>query len=125
MVERLTAPEGYDSDYPFSQASIHRGTLYTAGQVPKDPDSGEIVAGGIEPQTRRTLENVGAILTAADVDFSDLVRTTVYLTDMDDYERFNEVYREYVPAPRPPRTCVAVDELAIDVGIEIDAIAAL
>jgi 2-iminobutanoate/2-iminopropanoate deaminase len=125
MVDRLTAPEGYDSDYPFSQASIHRGTLYTAGQVPKDPETREIVAGGIEPQARRTLENLGAILAAADADFSDVVRATVYLTDMADYERFNGIYREYVPAPRPPRTCVAVDELAIDVRVEIDMIAAL
>lgn len=125
MPETVRAGDGYDSDAPFEQGKIHDGVLYTAGQVPKDPDTREIVGDGIEAQTRQTFENLEAILREAGTSFENALRVGVYLTDMDDFDAFNRVYREWMPTPRPARTTVEVSDLAIPVRVEIDMIVAL
>ncbi|MEF8843260.1 MAG: RidA family protein [Haloarculaceae archaeon] len=125
MPETVRAEDGYDSDAPFEQGKIHDGVLYTAGQVPTDPETGAIVGDGIEEQTHRTLDNLEAILRAAGTSFENALRVGVYLTDMDDYDGFNRVYRDRMPAPRPARTTVEVADLAIPVRVEIDMIAAI
>lgn len=125
MPETVRAADGYTSDAPFEQGKIHDGVLYTAGQVPTDPDTGEIVGDGIEAQTHRTFRNLEAILHEAGTSFENALRVGVYLTDMDDYDEFNRVYREWMPEPRPARTTVEVADLAIPVRVEIDMVVAL
>ncbi len=108
---------------PYSQAIVAGGFVYTAGQIPLDPDSGELVEGGVEVQAERVLENLGAILTAAGSSFSKVVKTTVFLSDMDDYAAVNEVYARYFREPYPARSAVEVARLPRGVRLEIEAIA--
>ncbi len=108
---------------PYSQAIVAGGFVYTAGQIPLDPDSGELVEGGVEVQAERVLENLGAILAAAGSSFSKVVKTTVFLSDMDDYAAVNEVYARYFREPYPARSAVQVARLPRGVGLEIEAIA--
>jgi 2-iminobutanoate/2-iminopropanoate deaminase len=125
MVRHIQTDQGYDSDYPFSQGVVNDGVLYTAGQIPKDAETGEVVGTTIEAQTDKTFENLEAVLSAAGTDFEHVLKATAFLTDMDDYEGFNQVYREWVPEPHPGRSTVAVDELAIDIKVEIEMVAAI
>ncbi len=108
---------------PYSQAIVAGGFVYTAGQIPLDPDSGEMVEGGVEVQAERVLENLGAILTAAGSSFSKVVKTTVFLSDMDDYAAVNEVYARYFREPYPARSAVEVARLPRGVRLEIEAVA--
>ncbi|MEE8520889.1 MAG: RidA family protein [Gemmatimonadota bacterium] len=108
---------------PYSQAIVAGGFVYTAGQIPLDPDSGEMVEGGVEVQAERVLENLGAILAAAGSSFSKVVKTTVFLSDMDDYAAVNEVYARYFREPYPARSAVEVARLPRGVRLEIEAVA--
>jgi 2-iminobutanoate/2-iminopropanoate deaminase len=108
---------------PYSQATIANGFVYTAGQIALDPATGEIVAGGIAEQTERVLANLGAILEAAGAAFGSVVKTTVYLTDMNDFKAMNEVYARAFGDHRPARSTVAVAALPRGVSVEIDVIA--
>ena len=110
---------------PYSQAVVANGFLFTAGQVALDPDKGELVAGGIAEQTERALENLRAILTAAHSDFSQVVKTTVFLVDMADFTAMNEVYARAFGAHRPARSTVAVAALPRGARVEIEVIAAV
>jgi 2-iminobutanoate/2-iminopropanoate deaminase len=92
MIRHIQTDEGYDSDYPFSQGVVNDGVLYTAGQIPKDPETGEIVGTTIEEQTDKTFENLEGVLSAEGTDFGHVLKTTAFLTDMDDSEGFNQVY---------------------------------
>src|SRR5437868_15304133 len=80
---------------PYSQAILAGSTVYCAGQIPLDPKSGQIVSGGIEVQTRRVLENIKAVLKAADLTFDNIVKTTIFLTDLNDFQTVNEIYGSY------------------------------
>ena len=108
---------------PYSQAAVAGGLVYTAGQIALDPRTGEIVEGGVEAQTTRVLENLAAILRAAESDLSQVVKTTVYLVDMNDFPAMNEVYAQAFGEHRPARATVAVSALPKGVRVEIDAIA--
>ena len=110
---------------PYSQAIVAGGFVYTAGQIPLDPDSGELVEGGAEVQAERVLENLGAILAAAGSSFSKVVKTTVFLSDMDDYAAVNEIYARYFREPYPARSAVQVARLPRGVRLEIEAIASI
>jgi 2-iminobutanoate/2-iminopropanoate deaminase len=110
---------------PYSQAVRANGFLFTAGQVALDPDKGELVAGGIAEQTTRALENLRAILTAAHSDFSQVVKTTVFLVDMADFTAMNEVYARAFGDHRPARSTVAVAALPRGARVEIEVIAAV
>ncbi len=108
---------------PYSQGiAVPGGFVFTAGQIPLDPATGEIVGGDIRAQTRRVIENLKAILEAGGSDLSSVVRTTVYLKDMGDFAGMNEVYAEYFRAAPPARSTVEVARLPRDVRVEIDAI---
>lgn len=98
-------------------------TVWVSGQIALDPSSGEIVGDSAAEQAERVLENLGAVLTAAGCGFEDVVRCTIYLTDMDDFGAVNAVYARYMPDPPPARACVEVSRLPKDVRVEIDAIA--
>ena len=108
---------------PYSQAVFAGKTLYVSGQTPLDPVTGEIPE-SIAAQTELTLKNLFAILAAAGLDASNVVKTTCYLTTMDHFAAFNAVYAKHFTAPLPARTTVAVRALPRDVLVEIDAIAA-
>lgn len=107
---------------PYSQAVSLNGTLYVSGQLPINPQDG-LMADGIEAQTRQSLDNLGAILNAADLDYSDVVKTTVLLADIKDFAAMNAVYAQYFPQPSPARVCFQVAALPMGALVEIDAIA--
>jgi 2-iminobutanoate/2-iminopropanoate deaminase len=110
---------------PYSQAVISNGLLFTAGQVALDPAKGELISGGITEQTTRALENLRAVLREAGCDFSQVVKTTVFLIDMGDFTAMNEVYGRVFGSHRPARSTVAVAGLPRGARVEIEVIAAL
>jgi len=108
---------------PYSQAVESRGFVYTAGQIGLDPATMKIVDGGIGPQTERVLDNLQAVLEEAGLAFSDVVKTTVYLTTMADFQAMNAAYAARFGDHRPARSTVAVSELPAGALVEIDAVA--
>lgn len=126
MVDKVTTDAAPNNDaLPFSQGIVHGDTVYTSGQIGMDPETGEVVEGGIEAETRQTMENISAILEAAGTSLDNAIKATVFLTDMDEFAAFNEVYAEYVTEPRPARSAVEVSDLARDLAVEIEMVAAL
>ena len=110
---------------PYSQAIISNGFAFVSGQIPLDPGSGQIIAGGIEEQTTRVIENLAAVLDAAGSSLSDVVKTTVYLKDMSEFAAMNNVYAQYFTKNAPARATVEAARLPRDVRVEIDCIAAV
>jgi 2-iminobutanoate/2-iminopropanoate deaminase len=108
---------------PYAQAITANGVIYTAGQIPIDPATGQFVEGGVAAQTRRVLENLGAVLQAAGSSFDQVVKATVFLRNMGDFAAMNEVYAEYLGDVKPARSTVAVAELPRGALVEIDLIA--
>lgn len=108
---------------PYSQAVRVGNLLFLSGQIPLDPVSGQLVEGGIQHQTERVLENLGAVLEAAGLTFENVVKTTVYLKNLADFVHMNETYAKYFPSNPPARATVEVARLPRDVSVEIDAIA--
>jgi len=109
---------------PYSQAVEIRGFVFTSGQIAIEPESGQLIQGGIKEQTKRVLENLQAVLEAADCYLENVVKATVYLADMNDFAAMNEVYAKAFGTASPARTTVEVSRLPKDVRVEIDAIAA-
>jgi 2-iminobutanoate/2-iminopropanoate deaminase len=101
------------------------GLIFTAGQIPLDPKTGEMVSGGIEKETRKVLENVKGVLEEAGSGLSKVVKTTVYLKDMKDFPLMNQIYAEYFKENPPARTTVQVTELPRGAKIEIEAVAVI
>lgn len=110
--------------YPFSQVVEANGFVFLAGQVGDAPGAHGAVPGGIEAETRQTLENIGRLLRAVGLDYANVVQSTVYLTDFDEFARMNAVYREYFPSEPPTRATVGVTRLASDYRVEIVVVAA-
>jgi len=108
---------------PYSQAIRSGSLLFVSGQVPIDPETGYVVDGDISAQTHRVFQNIAAILKAAGASFDQVVRTTVFLADMNDFAVMNEVYGTYFSDPAPARATVQVSRLPKDSHIEIDLIA--
>ena len=104
---------------PYSQAVRVGGHLYLSGQIGIDPETGEMVAGGIEPETRQALANASAVLTAAGFSAADVVQSIVYLADMNDYGTVNEIYGRFFPDAPPARAAVEVARLPKDARVEI------
>jgi 2-iminobutanoate/2-iminopropanoate deaminase len=118
FTERAPKPIG-----PYSQAIKLGNFLFVSGQIPIDPATNEVVKGGIKEQTERVLENVKAILEAANMTLNDVIMAFVYLSDMADFPQFNEVYSRYFKERPPARVTVAVKSLPRDVKVEIAVIA--
>lgn len=109
---------------PYSQAVEINGTLYVSGQLPIDATTGEFPQGGVKEQLVQIFKNIGYILNEAGYDFCDVVKATVYLTDMKDFAALNEVYAQYFSEPYPARVAYAVKQLPKEALVEIDVIAA-
>ena len=123
MKEIITAPNAPKAGGPYSTAVRQNGLVFLSGQIPLDPQSGHLVTGSIEEQTARVLENLSAVLQAAGLSLSDVVKTTVFLKDMDNFARMNETYAKYFSTNPPARSTVEVARLPRDVQVEIEAIA--
>lgn len=108
---------------PYSQAVRTGSMLFCAGQIPLDPQSGQIVSQDISDQTRRVMENIGAVLKAEQLTFSDVVKTTVFLTDFADFQTVNEIYGSYFKDQPPARSTVQVSALPKGARVEIEVIA--
>ncbi|OFW42522.1 MAG: reactive intermediate/imine deaminase [Acidobacteria bacterium RIFCSPLOWO2_12_FULL_67_14b] len=125
MRELVTAAGAAKAIGPYSPALKAGNLLFLSGSIPLDPASGQVVAGDITDQTRRVMENIKALLSAAGADFSAVVRTTVFMVDLAEFAAMNEVYAGYFTAPYPARSTVQVVKLPKDVRVEIDVIAVL
>jgi 2-iminobutanoate/2-iminopropanoate deaminase len=112
------------SSLPFSQVVEANGFVFLAGQVGNRPGESNAIVGGIEPETRQMLDNVGRLLEAVGLSYGDVVKTTIYLRDFTEFETMNAVYREYFPSEPPTRATVGVTALARDFRVEIEVVAA-
>ena len=110
---------------PYSQAVVWNGLAYLSGQIALDPATGQLIEGDIAAQTERVLENLKAVLEASGSSLDRVLKTTVYLKDMGEFARMNEVYTRYFPAAPPARATVEAARLPRDVRVEIDAVAYL
>lgn len=108
---------------PYSQAVEVNGTLYISGQIPIDPFIGKLVEGGIKEQTEQVMKNIGAILNAAGLNYSNVVKSTCLLSDMDNFTAMNEVYSRYYTSEMPARAAYGVVKLPLGALIEIETIA--
>jgi 2-iminobutanoate/2-iminopropanoate deaminase len=108
---------------PYSQAVAVGNTLYCAGQIPLDPATGDLVSGGVPEQTTRVLENVGAVLRANGMDYSHVVKATVFMTDLSHFGEMNAVYSRYFQPPHPARSTVQVAALPRGARVEIEVTA--
>lgn len=124
-MEEISTENAPASIGPYSQGIIDGDTVYVSGQGPVDPETREIVSDEIEAQAHQTLSNIEAVLEAAGSSLDDVVKATVFVTDMDEYEAVNEVYAEQMSDPFPARSCVEVRDLPIDIRVEIEVIASL
>ncbi len=123
MKQSVSSPGAPTAIGPYSPAIRTGQLLFVSGQVPIDPSTGNLIDGDIAAMTRRVLDNVGALLKAGGLTFADVVRTTVFLADMNDFAGMNEVYGTYFSQPYPARATVQVSRLPKDSRVEIDVIA--
>ena len=124
MIKRIIQTEQAPAAIgPYSQAIRIGDFLYTSGQIALDPESGIFLSGEIEEETEQTLKNISAILQADGLSLENVVKTTVYLSDLNDFTRMNQVYEKYFSKNKPARACVQVAALPKGAKIEIDAIA--
>jgi 2-iminobutanoate/2-iminopropanoate deaminase len=120
----IASPEAPKAVGPYSQAIISGGFLFAAGQIPLDPATGELIAGDVSVQTERVLKNIEAVLRAGGLTFSNVVKTTVFLTDLADFAAMNAVYSRYFAEPFPARSTIQVAALPKGAQVEIELIAA-
>ena len=123
MIQELNTTNAPKALGPYSQAMICDHMLYCSGQTPVDPQTMEIVGHDIVPQTRQVLNNLQIVLKSAQLDLSNVVKTTVFLKSMADFERMNKVYEQMFGDHRPARTTVEVSRLPLDALVEIECIA--
>ena len=119
-IKTHAAPEAIG---PYSQAIAVEGWLFASGQIPLDPASGVVVEGDVAVQTRRVFDNLRGVLEAGGSGFENVVKTTVYLSDMEDFQAMNDVYAQYFGDSPPARATVEVSRLPKDVRVEIDLVA--
>ncbi len=124
MKKIISTAEAPQAIGPYSQAVEAGGFVFVSGQIPLIPATGELVEGSVEVQTARVLENLKAILAAADSSMEAVVKTTVYITNIDDFAKVNGIYGQYFQENPPARVCVEVSKLPKGALVEIDVIAA-
>lgn len=122
MLKKIYTKNAPEAIGPYSQAIQYDKLLFSSGQIPVDPENGAIVAGGIAAQAERVMKNIGAILEKAGTGYASVLKTTCFLSDMNDFAAFNEVYAKYF-TEKPARSCVAVKTLPKNVLCEVEVIA--
>jgi 2-iminobutanoate/2-iminopropanoate deaminase len=125
VLRAVSSPDAPGAIGPYSPAIVAGNLVFLSGQIPLDPATGQLVDGDVAAQTDRVMRNIAALLKAAGTGFEHVVRTTVYLADMNEFAAMNAVYGQYVSEPPPARATVQVARLPRDVRVEIDAIAVL
>ncbi|ACK42610.1 MULTISPECIES: RidA family protein [Dictyoglomus] len=123
MKEIISTSKAPSAIGPYSQGIKVGNMVFISGQIPIDPDTGNVVEGGIKEQTKRVLENVKAILESIGGSLNNVVKTTVFMVDLEEFSEMNEVYKEYFPNNPPARSTIQVSALPKNVKIEIEAIA--
>jgi 2-iminobutanoate/2-iminopropanoate deaminase len=123
MRTTVTAPDLTPPVGPFAQAVWGGDLLYASGQVGQDPVTGDVVAGGLEPETRQVVENIRRVLAAAGLVFKHVIKAHVFLADMNDFAGMNAIYGEMFSAPYPARTTAQVAKLPLDARLESDVVA--
>jgi len=123
MKEIISSPQVPKPAGPYSPGIRANGLVFISGQIPVDPQTGELVGGGIQEQTARVLENLKTVLQAAGLSLDDVVKTTVFLQNLSDFGQMNEVYGKYFSANPPARSTIEVSRLPRDCKIEVEAIA--
>jgi 2-iminobutanoate/2-iminopropanoate deaminase len=121
----ISTPHAPQAIGPYSQAVISNGLAFLSGQIPLDPATGQVIEGDITWQTERVIENLKSVLEAAGSSLGHVVKTTVYLKDMEEFTKMNAVYARYFPENPPARSTVEAARLPRDVRVEIDCIASL
>ncbi len=122
-MQQITTDEAPAAIGPYSQAIISNGLLFSAGQIALDPATGQLIDGDVSAQTERVMQNLAAVLSAAGLDWTDVIKTTVYLHDMTDFPLVNEIYGRSLGEARPARSTVQVTALPRGGLVEIDLIA--
>jgi len=125
MRETVSTDKAPKAIGPYSQAVVYNGIAYLSGQIPLDPANNQLLEGDVAAQTERVLENLKAVLEACGASLQSVLKTTVFLKDMGDFPKMNEVYGRYFAANPPARSTVQAAKLPRDVSVEIDAIAAV
>jgi 2-iminobutanoate/2-iminopropanoate deaminase len=123
MMKQINSSGAPGAIGPYSQAIEQQGWVFCSGQIGLDPKSGALVAGGVEAETRRALENLREVLAEAGLGFHDIVKTTIFLADLGDFDLVNRIYGEHFSAPYPARSTVQASALPRRARVEIEAIA--
>jgi 2-iminobutanoate/2-iminopropanoate deaminase len=123
MKKVISTPDAPKAIGPYSQAIEINGTLYISGQIPIDPATGKFAEGGITEQTEQVMKNIGAILKVAGYTYSDVVKSTCLLSDMDNFAAMNAVYGKYYPENPPARAAYAVVKLPLGALVEVETVA--
>ena len=123
-MKQITTSKAPAAIGPYSQAIVHNDTVFTSGQIPINPETGNVDAVGITAQTETVMKNLGAVLEAAGSSFEKAIKTTCFLADIADFAAFNEVYARYFTG-KPARSCVAVRDLPRGVLVEVEVIASI
>ena len=123
MKKTVVTPHAPKAVGPYSQAVLIGDTLYCSGQIPLDPESGEVVSGGVREQAERVFLNLGAVLRASGMDFSNVVKATIFTTDLSKFGELNEVYASFFSEPYPARSTVQVSALPRGVQVEVEVVA--
>lgn len=124
MLEKIYTSKAPSAIGPYSQAIKCGNMLYTSGQIPINPETGNVLEKDIEGQTLQVMKNLEAVLTEANTSFDNVVKTTCFLANMSDFAKFNEIYAKYFTS-KPARSCVAVKELPKGVLVEVEVIAVI
>ena len=124
MLKKVATNKAPAAIGPYSQAVIHNNMLFTSGQIPLDPETMTVVGNNISEQARQVMENLKAVLTEAGTSFENVIKTTCFLYDMNDFAEFNKVYEKYFVS-KPARSCVAVKSLPKGVLVEVELIAVI
>lgn len=123
-MKQITTSKAPAAIGPYSQAVVHNDTVFTSGQIPINPETGNVDAVGITAQTETVMKNLGAVLEAAGSSFEKAIKTTCFLADIADFAAFNEVYARYFTG-KPARSCVAVKDLPKGALVEVEVIASI
>lgn len=124
MLKKISTDKAPKAIGPYSQAVVYGNTVFTSGQIALDPESGALVENDIVKQTEQVMKNLSAVLTEAGTGFDNVIKTTCFLADINDFALFNEIYGKYITTA-PARSCVAVKDLPKGALVEVEVIAAV